>query len=315
MQSSLQTYDPKCNPKDEFMRVATLCWVLLAILNCASFVWSEEIEASVGRGGQNQHQDVLTVQLLLNQVPPAAGGPESLLVPDGISGPKTVAAILRFQKHQLGDLAASGRFDPGAHPLQRLVAMVEQESLNDRIVRVAEGERLFWQDGKRNELDEGVTRRLQQYWKAVGLEYSLEELRTKDFQNKNPWSAAFVSWVMKQAGAGDNFRYSASHWQYVAAAKKNREAGNDNPIQAYRVKEQEAAPGDVVVKRRGDSMATYENIEKGHITHGDIVISIANGKAETIGGNVSDSVKTTNVALDDDLKVTDERFFAIVKVK
>ena len=77
------------------------------------------IRYSVGRGGRNTSpQDVFTVQYLLNCVPCNQGGPMPELAVDGIAGPKTVAAIMRFQR---GCLAfPDGRVDPGGPTLARL---------------------------------------------------------------------------------------------------------------------------------------------------------------------------------------------------
>ena len=296
------------------MRFARTIPAALAIVLSAVSAWSEDITESVGRNGVNRPDDVLTVQILLNQLAGDQGGPEAMLVPDGVNGPKTIAAIERFQTHKFGQVDAHGRIDPGKETLKRLNQLVEAQPLDNRIVSVARGERLFWQDGKRKELDDAISTRLQKYWKAVGLDYSVEQLRDSKFQSDNPWSAAFVSWVMKKAGAGDHFRYAASHWQYVAAAKENRSAGNTSPFVAYRTDEKTVELADIVVKRRSNSTATYENIEKGHMTHGDIVVSVADGTAETIGGNVGDSVRMTPVKLSDDLKVSADGYFAIVKV-
>jgi peptidoglycan hydrolase-like protein with peptidoglycan-binding domain len=295
-------------------RCALVFATALVMFVVAPSAWSEEISASVGQDGENQTDDVLIVQILLNQVPAESGGPEAMLVPDGAMGPKTVAAIEGFQRTHFGSDLVDGRVDPAGRTMKRLEEVVGVQSLDDRIVRVAKGERLFWQDGRRRETEEVVLTRLQKYWKAVRLDFTLEQLRDAKFQSDNPWSAAFVSWVVKTAGGDSQFRYSASHWQYVAAAKANRQAGNDNPFKAYRTNEQKVESADILVKRRGDSKATYDNIETGHITHGDIVVSVADGKAETIGGNVSNSVRTTMVELDDDREIAAEGYFAIVKV-
>jgi hypothetical protein len=79
---------------------------------------SATISAAVGIGGKNQAADVRTVQELLNNVPTASGGPVPLLAVDGLIGPKTNAAIQRFQKAQLG--WADGRVDPGGPTITRL---------------------------------------------------------------------------------------------------------------------------------------------------------------------------------------------------
>ena len=62
------------------------------------------ITASVGNGGRNDPEDVLTVQQLLN-------GKGASLSEDGRIGPATVRAIADFQQRELG--FADGRIDPG----------------------------------------------------------------------------------------------------------------------------------------------------------------------------------------------------------
>ncbi len=76
------------------------------------------IKSSVGLGGRNLSADVNTVQQLLNSVTAANGGPQPSLAVDGLVGPKTIGAIQRFQRIQLG--FADGRVDPAGPTLRRL---------------------------------------------------------------------------------------------------------------------------------------------------------------------------------------------------
>jgi hypothetical protein len=101
---------------------------------------------------------------------------------------------------------------------------------------------------------------LADYWRTgTGVNVPESSLASPAFQMAHPWSAAFISWVMRQAGAGSAFRYAAAHSVYVAAAKQNRLSNNGNPFQAYRIAEVSPAPGDLVCKGRDGSGATYEN--------------------------------------------------------
>ena len=80
-----------------------------------------KISNSVGTGGINHASDVKTIQQLLNKVPQTWGGPNPKLKEDGIIGPKTNAAILRFQQVQLkGMLNPDGRVDPNKKTIGRL---------------------------------------------------------------------------------------------------------------------------------------------------------------------------------------------------
>jgi hypothetical protein len=82
---------------------------------------AQTITAAVGRmGALNRPDDVKTVQKLLNQVPATSGGPKPLLDPDGICGPKTIAAIQTFQVRHFGWPGADGRVDPNGPTLAKL---------------------------------------------------------------------------------------------------------------------------------------------------------------------------------------------------
>ena len=309
------------------MHTSGLCLVapvLLGLCMAAQAV-GEDLVGSVGKAGQNQANDVLTIQLLLNQLPAAEGdsqpasedqaGGTVLLDPDGVMGPATLAAIRSFQAAQLSEAEVTGLVEPDSPTLQRLNALVASQPLRDRIVRVSLGERRFWRNGQRTERDPRVSARLQLYWQCARQSYELKEFQDSEFQSGHPWSAVYISWVMLRAGAGEHFAYNDSHWEYVAAAKRNRIEGNASPFKAYRPHEGEFKLGDVVVKRRSTSTATYDNIELGHPTHGDIVVAISATELVTIGGNVSDSVTTTRVPLDSNGKIADAKYFAVVKVE
>ncbi|TAJ84537.1 hypothetical protein [Reyranella sp.] len=57
------------------------------------------LDGSVGYNGTNRTDDVVAIQSSLNSVLAAMGGPGEALAEDGIAGPKTQNAILRFQEH------------------------------------------------------------------------------------------------------------------------------------------------------------------------------------------------------------------------
>lgn len=78
----------------------------------------KNIAGSVGKGGVNRAPDAATVQYLLNCVPKASGGPNPELVVDGICGPLTKAAILKFQMARGG--YCDGRVDAGGPTIKVL---------------------------------------------------------------------------------------------------------------------------------------------------------------------------------------------------
>jgi len=82
------------------------------------------ISKPVGQGplARNIPDDVKTIQEALNQVTVkgVTGGPIPLLVVDGIKGPKTQSAILKFQQAQVRSVRADGLVEPGKQTILRL---------------------------------------------------------------------------------------------------------------------------------------------------------------------------------------------------
>lgn len=85
---------------------------------------SFSIRGSVGRFAQNIASDVSVVQNALNRVPQSMGGPLPSLRVDSICGPKTIAAIERFQKVQFPGLAADGLISPQKRTISRLNSLL-----------------------------------------------------------------------------------------------------------------------------------------------------------------------------------------------
>lgn len=89
---------------------------------CTRDVTDGPIGGSVGARGANAKADVLLVQELLNSVPPENGGPALLLAEDGIVGPKTQAAINRFQSKVLPH--PDGRIDINGPTIKALSGLI-----------------------------------------------------------------------------------------------------------------------------------------------------------------------------------------------
>jgi peptidoglycan hydrolase-like protein with peptidoglycan-binding domain len=78
------------------------------------------LTGSVGAGGVNKPADVRNVQILLNVCHRITGRPAAALVVDGLSGPKTVAAIRDVQANVPPAGPVDGRVDPGGQALAKL---------------------------------------------------------------------------------------------------------------------------------------------------------------------------------------------------
>jgi hypothetical protein len=170
-------------------------------------------------------------------------------------------------------------------------------TLGQAIATVARGELRRWRPAGRpplRETDAAATPVLGKYYRVgVGATVPEAQLRSAGFQAKNPWSAVFISYVLRTAGAGPAFAYSRAHQSYVRAARRNRlEGRTGNPFWAYRVEEIAPRVGDLVCAARSGSGATYDNIGDGQIraTHCDVVTEVEPGRIRVIGGNVDQSV-------------------------
>ena len=155
------------------------------------------------------------------------------------------------------------------------------------------------------------------YWKVgVDLDFTDQEIKDKTWEDDHPWSAAFISYIMRVAGAGDRFAYAIAHWVYIRWAIKNRLEKRDFPFKAYRLNEVVPEPGDLVGMARSGSGADYDNIQKNsYKTHCDIVTEVNKGEIVTIGGNVGDSVSKTKVPLDKTGHIAKAHYFVIIKVE
>jgi hypothetical protein len=260
------------------------------------------------------------IQRVLNQVLNAG------LAVDGVMGRQTRSAIRRFQQQKgltvdgiVGPrtekvLAAASGTLPGIDEPSFAgtpTTTANTTALRQNIVNLVKREWLKWGRGSIKEEDPRVRSILADYWK-FGVSSSFAQ---HGWWSEHPWSAAFISWIMKKSGAGAAFNYAAAHAAYISAAKQNRLADNTNPFKAYRISEKSPQIGDLICKRRAGSGATYENIRVGHKTHCDIVTEVKPGQVTSIGGNVSNSVKATVVPTDSGGHISDSRYFAVVTIQ
>jgi uncharacterized protein DUF2272/tail lysozyme len=162
---------------------------------------------------------------------------------------------------------------------------------------------------------------LSEYYRVgIGTHVTDAQLQSIAYQAAHPWSAVFVSYVMRTAGAGSAFAYSAAHQHYIRAARRNRLTNNTaNPFWAFRATEVAPRVGDLVCASRSGSGATYENIgdPQTRATHCDIVVDVAPGRLRVIGGNVGQTVgeKRISTLPDGRLSLTgaQSRFFAVIR--
>ncbi len=113
-----------------------------------------------------------------------------------------------------------------------------------------------------------------------------------------PWSAAFISWLATSAGLSrDAFPPTVLHWDYIAHAlngDSRRFVARDARAYAPRI-------GDLICAPRGEAFVAevreFADLRRGAY-HCDLVVEQRAGELDAIGGNVSDAVSLTRVALD-----------------
>lgn len=169
----------------------------------------------------------------------------------------------------------------------------------DRLVRIAQEQNARFDAGKIKETSEAGAAMVAAYWQAVGQPQW-------DGRTDQPWSAAFISWCLREAGAGPPaFLPSTMHAAYINDAIRRR----DDPAAAFSAFDLDAAP-----PRLGDLIAGWRNtpstrqpitlanaLARGaYSSHTDIVVAVRSDAIDVVGGNVSNSVtrRTLNLRPD-----------------
>ena len=151
----------------------------------------------------------------------------------------------------------------------------------------------------------------------------------RDGRDSTPWSAAFISWVVNQAGYED-FNFSALYSKYIHQAIRRRELSLPGPFWGYRLEEAKPALGDLVCQYRTNRDANgneividydYAEDHSSFFSHCDIVVQINERSIRAIGGNTGKSnfghrgsVAMKSYRLDNDRFLLDEnRLFALMK--
>jgi hypothetical protein len=151
----------------------------------------------------------------------------------------------------------------------------------------------------------GLWQRVGEYWwigqdpgeievSWTGIHDADGHLFPADEDGHYAWSAAFISYVMRIAGAGPDFPYSPNHSTYINAAA----IGATPLLRAYRPSDYAPMPGDLICAGRGiaakmkfDDLPTPTSFP----SHCAIVTAVSQGEIAIIGGNVDDAVTLTHV--------------------
>lgn len=114
------------------------------------------------------------------------------------------------------------------------------------------------------------------------------------------WSAAFISYIMRSAGAGPRFPYTQSHSRYInIAAQMAKGKATGWVVTAEAPSAYAPIPGDLICFGRGSAHnLRYERLPSGGFpSHCDIVVGKGAEGLEVIGGNVDDAVTLKHVPI------------------
>lgn len=146
-----------------------------------------------------------------------------------------------------------------------------------------------------NEADPKLSKQIKKYW--TDLKFKFPGVAT-------PWSAVFVSWCVRTAGATKlEFLASARHAEFVYWAIQNAKAGT-GLFRGYDITAYAPKVGDIIQNNRNKNKFTFAHAAKSqqYESHSALVTEMgedANGRyALTIGGNESDSIRRAVVHLD-----------------
>lgn len=163
------------------------------------------------------------------------------------------------------------------------------------------------------ETDPVLSVQIKHYWENIGLAFP---------GVGTAWSAVFISWCVKQAGANaGEFKFSAAHSEFVYKAIKNKEAGT-GVFKGYNFNELIPETGDILQNNRGGNTYdyAYASIHSNYFSHSAIIIEKGNDATGayiiTVGGNESNTVMTKKIRLGADGKIlqrTASPFICLIK--
>jgi hypothetical protein len=160
-----------------------------------------------------------------------------------------------------------------------------------------------------NERAEGLWQRVGEYWWEglplgtleggfTGMHDANGRMFSASEDGNYAWSAAFIDYVMRMAGAGHRFPYSPTHSDYINAA---RQGGPGLAVSAQRPEAYAPQRGDLICLSRGRRQLRFDDLPTGRFPgHCDIVVAINPGSLDVIGGNADNSVAMKHIPVTPD---------------
>jgi len=167
-------------------------------------------------------------------------------------------------------------------------------------------ERLATVAPKTEDAPDAASRVLHYWFSFKGRDFQAERALFAD-GSLQPWSAVFVSYLMKTAGVGaEFFPPHEGHWTYIRAIL---DAPNASGFEALDAAANVPAVGDVLCAPRDAAAAritsfaklsalTRQERARPYPYHCDLVVDITPTEVGVVGGNISESVVWTRVPVD-----------------
>ena len=173
--------------------------------------------------------------------------------------------------------------------------------------------------GKRMEADSPFWTYVGEYWHSIGSDL--------DGRDSPAWSAAFISYCFKEAGADKRFPYHENHSIYVAQIDSGKFAGLSladpgatalaigDLLWASRTGKTCRKPPSTFAEAKKEVKKIRQGAAEGFCSHADIVVAIRDGEADVIGGNVHQATTRTTYKLDSQGRIRDGRraFVGVIK--
>jgi hypothetical protein len=143
-----------------------------------------------------------------------------------------------------------------------------------------------------------MRRRISEYWSALGIQ-GRNGCTADEEGDRFAWSAAFVSFIMRSAGVGEGFTYSALHADYIRSTFDGRGIYTE----VYNPRRSQVAVGDLLCRHRPNRwtysrwVRWHRDREGGVPSHCDIVVAVSgDGRITYVGGNLGDALRRRTTA-------------------
>ena len=211
--------------------------------------------------------------LRLNPVPPGQNLPDYAKRPFEPFSRTNAVGIAQREWRAFGSVMDDA--PPGTNPLSRVLRPDQQPGLWQRV-----GD--YWWSGQ----DAGT--------RETGWTSRYDESGTAYQADAPAWSAAFISYVLRTAGAGTRFPSSPLHADYINAAAQGSAVLHAEPPDQY-----PPQPGDLICTGRANARGIrFQDLPAGRFFgHCDLVVDAAPGQITVIGGNVSGGVTMKHVPI------------------